>query len=107
VKGDVVVVPFPFSDLSGSKRRPALILAELRGDDIILCQITTRARAGYAIDLVAQDFESGGLLHDSEVRPDKLFTAKRRLILSVVGRLYTAKLSEIVQRAVRILADGQ
>jgi len=56
---------------------------------------------------VAQDFESGGLLHDSEVRPDKLFTAKRSLILSVVGRLYTAKLSEIVQRAVRILADGQ
>ena len=107
MKGDVVVVPFPFSDLSGSKRRPALILAELRGDDIILCQITTRARAGYAIDLAAQDFELGGILHDSEARPDKLFTAKRSLILSVVGRLNTAKLSEIVQRTVRILTGDQ
>jgi mRNA interferase MazF len=42
VKGDVVVIPFPFSDLSGSKRRPALVLVDLPGDDIILCQITSQ-----------------------------------------------------------------
>jgi len=36
VKGDVVVIPFPFSDLSQSKRRPALVLAALEGDDVIL-----------------------------------------------------------------------
>jgi mRNA interferase MazF len=41
VKGDVVVLPFPFSDLSATKRRPALVVAALRGDDIILSQITT------------------------------------------------------------------
>jgi mRNA interferase MazF len=39
VKGDVVVIPFPFSDLSGSKRRPALFLADLAGDDTLLCRI--------------------------------------------------------------------
>ncbi len=42
VKGDVVVIPFPFSDLSQSKRRPALVIAELEGDDLILCQITSQ-----------------------------------------------------------------
>lgn len=42
VKGDVVVIPFPFTDLSGTKRRPALVLADLPGDDIILCQITSQ-----------------------------------------------------------------
>lgn len=41
VKGDVVVIPFPFSDLSQAKRCPALVLAGLSGDDIILCQITS------------------------------------------------------------------
>ncbi|WP_242716914.1 hypothetical protein [Microcoleus vaginatus] len=41
VKGDVVVVPFPFSDLTQAKRRPALILATLEGKDLILCQITS------------------------------------------------------------------
>jgi mRNA interferase MazF len=52
VKGDVVVVPFPFSDLAASKRRPALILAELDGDDCILCQITSQqVRDRYAIEL--------------------------------------------------------
>ena len=42
IKGDVVVIPFPFSNLSGSKRRPALVLADLPGNDIILCQITSK-----------------------------------------------------------------
>ena len=44
VKGDVVVLPFPFSDLSNSKKRPALVVANLEGEDIILCQITSKAR---------------------------------------------------------------
>lgn len=41
VKGDVVVVPFPFSDLTKAKRQPALVIADLEGDDLILCQITS------------------------------------------------------------------
>ena len=43
VEGDVVVIPFPFSDLSQSKRRPALVIASLQGDDAILCQLTSKA----------------------------------------------------------------
>lgn len=42
VKGDVVVVPFPFSDLTRAKKRPALVIAELEGEDLILCQITSK-----------------------------------------------------------------
>jgi hypothetical protein len=42
VRGDVVVTPFPYSDLSDSKKRPALVAAALKGDDVILCQITSR-----------------------------------------------------------------
>ncbi|WP_292744967.1 type II toxin-antitoxin system PemK/MazF family toxin [Nostoc sp. NMS4] len=41
VKGDVVIVPFPFSDLTQTKRRPALVIATLQGNDLILCQITS------------------------------------------------------------------
>ena len=60
VKGDIVVVPFPFSDLSQSKRRPALILATLEGDDLILCQITSQTvRDTYAIAIDDIDFVAG------------------------------------------------
>lgn len=50
MKGDVVVVPFPFSDLTQAKRRPALVVAVLEGDDLLLCQITSqRVTDSYAI----------------------------------------------------------
>ncbi|WP_293156788.1 hypothetical protein [Okeania sp. SIO2C9] len=45
VKGDVVVVPFPFSDLTQAKRRPVLVIATLTGEDIILCQINSQTIA--------------------------------------------------------------
>ena len=60
VKGDVVVIPFPFSDLSGSKRRPALVLSDLPGDDILLCQITSQSTKDiHAVALNLNDFASG------------------------------------------------
>jgi mRNA interferase MazF len=55
VAGDVVL-NFPFSDLSQAKRRPALVVAALRGDDLILCQITSQARDGaYSVQLDDSD----------------------------------------------------
>ena len=52
IKGDVVVIPFPFSDLSGRKKRPALVISNLEGYDLILCQITSKnIKDKYAIDL--------------------------------------------------------
>lgn len=44
VIGEVVVLPFPQTDLQLGKRRPALVVADLTGDDLILCQITTQSR---------------------------------------------------------------
>ncbi|MDO9289346.1 MAG: type II toxin-antitoxin system PemK/MazF family toxin [Thermodesulfovibrionales bacterium] len=62
VKGDVVVVPFPFSDLTQSKRRPALVISKLESDDLILCQITSQSiKDSYAVSLDDKDFETGGL----------------------------------------------
>jgi mRNA interferase MazF len=69
VKGDVIVIPFPFSDLSQTKRRPALVLALLEGDDAILCQITSKSVTdSYAIPVDDTDFESGGLKQASNVK---------------------------------------
>ena len=76
IKGDIVVIPFPYSDLSNSKKRPSLVLADLKGDDIILCQITSQfVKDGYAIALVNSDFVTGSLKQPSNIRPNRLFTA--------------------------------
>ena len=57
VKGDVVIIPFPFSDLKGSKKRPALVVTDLPGDDFIACQITSKANSdSFALPLNANDF---------------------------------------------------
>jgi len=105
VKGAVVVLPFPFSDLTGSKRRPAFVLADLDGDDAILCQITSRAKFDpYAVAVKSGDFISGSLSVDSYVRPNKIFTADKKLILSVVGQLSEAKVAEVVNSVISIVS---
>lgn len=60
VKGDVVAVNFHFSDLSDNKRRPALVLMSLTGEDIILAEITTKIR-NYPgdVSLSDKDFVDG------------------------------------------------
>lgn len=73
IKGDIVVIPFPFSDLSNTKKSPALVLADLKGNDIILCQITSQnIKDEYAIKLTEKDFKSGFLAKESNIRPNRI-----------------------------------
>ncbi|HYJ86329.1 MAG TPA: type II toxin-antitoxin system PemK/MazF family toxin [Pyrinomonadaceae bacterium] len=67
--GEVVVLPFPQTDLQTGKRRPALVVADLTGDDLILCQITSQSRRdGYSVPLANGDFERGHLNVDSFIQ---------------------------------------
>ncbi len=104
VKGDIVVIPFPFSDLTGSKRRPALVIANLKGDDLILCQITSRnIRDEYSIEIGNKDFSEGSLKQLSNVRPNKIFTADSDIILYKIGALEREKIEEIIDKIIKIL----
>jgi len=86
--GDVVLLKFPFSDLSGSKLRPAVILAAAGRNDFVACQVTTSRDADPdAIELTATSFVAGGLRQKSYARPGKLFTAHRSLMARRVARL--------------------
>ncbi|MDR3691319.1 MAG: type II toxin-antitoxin system PemK/MazF family toxin [Fimbriimonas sp.] len=105
--GDVVIVPFPFSDLTQTKRRPALVLASLDGDDLILCMITSRnVRDRYAMQLDDPDFVTGGLPVPSNIRPSRLFTADAGIVTSVVGRISSKKLQETLVSVANLLAGG-
>ncbi len=104
VKGDVVVVPFPFSDLTQAKRRPALVISKLEGDDLILCQITSQfIKDNYAISLTDKDFAKGSLKQQSNIRPNRIFTADNHIVLYKVGSLKTEKLNEVIEKIVEII----
>lgn len=104
VKGDVVVINFPFSDLSQAKRRPALVVSRLHGIDLILCQITSQFKQDeYAIQLFDKDFKNGTLAKPSNVRPNILFTADSRTIKYRAGQIQRNKLEIIIEKIVEIL----
>lgn len=104
IKGDVVVIPFPFSDLSDQKARPALVLVDLSGQDLMLCQITSKLIFDpYAVPISLGDFADGSLRLDSNIRPNRIFTMDRKLIRYRCGRLVAAKTSEVINRLVSLL----
>ena len=106
VKGDVVIVPFPFTDLSGNKKRPAFVLANLQGDDIIICQITSKAKFdSFALPLSASDFITGALPIDSYIRPNKIFTADKNIILSIAGHLSEQKIHETISTVISVISS--
>ena len=107
VEGDVVVVAFPFSDLTSSKRRPALILAKSGSNDFILAQITSKNVGDeHAVEIDATDFESGGLNVTSNARPNKLFTAEAKIIAYKAGTLKREKTDQVVAAINRLLENG-
>ena len=104
IKGDVVIVPFPFSDLSQSKRWPALIIGSLEGEDAILCQITSKTlKDAYAISIDDSDFSLGSLKQRSNVRPNRLFTADTHIILYRAGHIKNEKMMQIIDKIVEII----
>jgi mRNA interferase MazF len=106
VKGDVVVIPFPFSDLSSTKKRPALVITNLKGEDLILCQITSKdSKDKYSISLSQEEFKHGSLKQDSNIRPNKIFTADVSIIDYKIGSVIPAKAKKVVQRICKIIRD--
>ncbi len=97
--GNVVSVLFPFSNLKGQKVRPALVLANVEFDNLILCQITSKPYSSKtAICIITEDFADGFLPITSYVRPDKLFTADATIIKNIVGQLNLKVKTKILKR---------
>jgi mRNA interferase MazF len=104
---DIVLVPFPFTDLTGQKRRPALVVSpdSLDREDLILCAITSQLAPGQTtldVQLNASDLVEGDLPRSSVIKVGKLFTMHRRLIIGRFGRVTNSKLSEVLAELRRL-----
>jgi mRNA interferase MazF len=105
VAGDIVVLPFPQTNLQQGKRRPALVVVDLPGDDLILCQITSQShRDSYSVTLESADFQRGQLHVRSYVRPNRLFTVEQSVVLYTAARLTQSKLDETLATLRRLFS---
>lgn len=104
IKGDIVVVPFPFSNLTGKKRRPALVIKNLKGNNLILCQITAHGPDMYSIVLKKQDYEEGSLKKLSYIQTDMIFTTDVNIIAYKAARIKKDKMQEVLNKLIEIIS---
>lgn len=95
VSGDIVVTPFPLKDLSSNIKRPALVLATLRGEDIILCQITSKNHEldPYQKEIGIGDLDQGSLKAKSFIKPSIIFTTRKSILLYRLGKIKKKKVN--------------
>ena len=97
--GDVVLVPFPFTDQSGTKRRPAVVVSlagyNMSRRDIVIMAITSQVRLplGYG-EAMVDDWRAAGLIKASLLKP-VFSTIEQGLVLRVMGHLSTADLQTL------------
>ena len=100
----VVLVRFPFSDLSRSKLRPAIVLAGAGRGDAVLCQVTSNSYGdGRAVAIATTDLAIGSLRVTSFARPGKIFTANEAIISTTIGSLTPETLARVLDAVVLLL----
>lgn len=103
-----MLVRFPFSDLSRTKLRPAIVLAHAGRGDAILCQVTSKSYGDTgAIAIIELNLATGALRVESFARPGKLFTANETIISSTVATLTRGALGNVIEAVVGILRSGR
>jgi mRNA interferase MazF len=103
-KGTIVLTPFPFTDLTATKKRPAIIVsAETEADDIIVAFISSRVRetmppTDYLFDTDAREFPASGLKVRSVIKLSKLVILEKKILLGELGRVGEKTLGEVDKR---------
>ena len=108
--GDVVIVPFPFTDLRTTKRRPALVLARVQSPAlpalVVLAMITSQIEAEVLVgDYLLKAWKDAGLLHPSRVRLAKMVSLEARMILQKLGSLGQADRRGARRELRKVFAD--
>ena len=106
VRGDIIIIEFPYSNLRDVKRRPVLILKVPKGEDIIVAQITGESyEDDVEIPLNKEDFKQGSLKRESYIRIDKIASIEKYLIKYKAGSLKQEKFSEVINKICSFLKN--
>jgi mRNA interferase MazF len=106
-KGDVVLVNFPFTDLSQVKLRPAIVLwVDLVGSDVVVCAVTSQkvdqlSDGEFPLNIANPEFSVTGLRVPSKVRVTRLVTLERQMVIRKLGKLGEASLQKLNRHMVK------
>ena len=103
--GDIVLVEIPFTDLTGTKKRPACVLST-HGEDYLVAFLTSRLEHARRTDVILQRSPANGLAVDSAVLVGKLFTSHVSLIERKLGVCSTAERRAVVGAVIEKLRQG-
>ncbi|MCF7861675.1 type II toxin-antitoxin system PemK/MazF family toxin [Candidatus Woesearchaeota archaeon] len=99
-KGDIVLFPFPYTNLSERKLRPCLVISDEMKQDIVLCQITSRYTAS---DRFCVTLSDNKLMMDSLIRTNMLFTCRKNQILKKLSKVNKSIYKEVVHKIVKLI----
>ena len=105
-KGDIVIIPVPFTDNKGYKLRPAVVISNdtvHQTGDVMIVQITSKLKQDKLSITITNDDVTDGLPVKSYIRIHKIFVLEQRLIKGKVSSLKIAKYEELIQRINQII----
>lgn len=106
--GDVVLLEFPFSDLSGSKKRPAGVLASIpHRKELIVIMLTSTKKVDAVVDYQIKNTRKAGLRDITYARISRLFTIKEGIALRKLGELEDTEFRVIVNKVISIIKKGR
>jgi len=103
----IILVPFPFSDQSGSKRRPALVISDDKfnqtSEDLIACAITSNIDDDfYTVRIKPEDWKDG-FYSESCVKVAAILTIDKKLVIKPIGRLGSERFKEVMEKVYEII----
>ena len=107
-QGDILIVPFPFSNLSGVRQRPVLVLSKINYlkecKDVVTCGITSNLKdSKYSVLVDNSDLTEGNIPVRSRIKVDKLFTLEQNIVIKKLGRINKETFEKIKREFVNLV----
>jgi mRNA interferase MazF len=103
-KGDIILVPFPFSELTSMKKRPALVMASIEHRDELICMmLTSTSNIDISVDVPIKKMGGTGLPKPTVARTSRLFTLKSILVYKKLGKIEDSDFKEILLKLNKLL----
>ena len=107
-QGDILIVPFPFSNLSGIRQRPVLVLSKtnyLREcEDVVTCGITSNLKdSKYSLLINNSNLIEGSIPIKSRIKVDKLFTLEQSIVIKKIGRIKKETMNKVKEEFLKLI----